>query len=121
MEPRLISRIPVNENFIDNAMRSPLALGLSDLRQRIDSIDEAILRLVAERAEWVRDVQNLKRASGLPVRSHDRERYMFARARRLAGGLGLAGDEAVKVIRQCIASCLSAAEVERKDDTRAAG
>lgn len=118
---RLVGHTRVNEEFIGDAMRTPRSLGLSDLRKRIDAIDEEILTLVAERAEWVREVQSLKRASGLPVRSQDREREMFLRARRIASRLGLAGDEAVNVIRQCIVSCLSAHEVDREDDTRSAG
>lgn len=118
---RLDGQPRVNEDFMDNAIDYSPSSSLTDLRRRIDAIDETILALVADRVELVKDIQRLKHAIGLPVRSHERERDMFARARRIGSRLGIAGDDAVIMIRQCIASCLSAAGVDTEDDPRAAG
>lgn len=105
---------------MDNPVHFSLPADLTDLRKRIDTIDETILKLVAERAGVVRDVQDLKRANGMPVRSDKRELEMFARARRVAYRLGISGDDAVRIVRQCIASCLNAAGVG-KDGALAGG
>lgn len=102
---------------MDESIRFSLPAKLADLRGRIDVIDEKILTLIAERAGLVRDVQELKRANCLPVRCHEREEEMFSRARGIAHRLGIAGDDAVAIIRQCIASCLDSARVAGEIDT----
>lgn len=96
---------------MENAIRLSLPAELTDLRKRIDAIDETILKLIAERAGLVKHVQDLKCANGMPVRSNERELEMFARARGVAYRLGLSGDDAVRIIRQSIAACLNAAGV----------
>jgi len=106
---------------MNESIRFSLSSNLANLSKRIDAIDETILRLVAERAELVKDVQILKRANGLPVRNYEREEEIFERVRRIAFRRGLAGDNAVAIIRQCIASCLSSAGVDEEIDNLNAG
>ena len=106
---------------MDNSIRFSLPATLGDLRRRIDAVDESILRLVAERVELVKEVQNLKRANHLPVRCYEREEEIFVRARGIAYRLGIAGDNAVAIIRQCIASCLDSAGVDEELDNLNAG
>ncbi len=101
--------------------RFSLSAKLADLRTRIDAVDETILRLVAERADLVKDVQILKRENGLPVRNRKREEEIFERVRRIAFRQGLAGDYAVAIIRQCIASCLGSAGLDQEIDNLNAG
>ena len=106
---------------MDNSIRFSLPANLADLRKRIDAVDETILGLVAERAELVKLVQKLKRTNGLPVRNFEREEEIFDRARRIAYRFGLAGDNAVAIIRDCIASCLSSAGVSEEGGNVNAG
>lgn len=106
---------------MDNSIRFSLPANLTDLRKRIDAVDEAILGLVAERVELVKLVQKLKRMNGLPVRSYEREEEIFARARRIAYRLGMAGDNAVEIIRQCISFCLNTAGTDEEVDNLNAG
>ena len=106
---------------MDNSIRFSLPANLADLRKRIDAVDEAILGLVAERVELVRLVQKLKRMNGLPVRNYEREEEIFARARRIAYRLGMAGDNAVAIVRQCIAFCLDSAGTDEEADSLNAG
>ena len=101
---------------MNKSIRFSPSARLAELRKRIDAVDETILRLVAERAELVKDVQILKRANGLPVRNYGREEEIFERVRRIAFQRGLAGDNAVAIIRQCIASCLNSAGVDEEID-----
>jgi chorismate mutase / prephenate dehydratase len=46
---------------------------ISDLRSRIDSIDEELLRLMNERASVAQDIGALKNREGLPIYSPERE------------------------------------------------
>jgi len=101
---------------IDDSTRFSRPVNLADLRKRIDAIDESILTLFAERAGLVRHVQNLKRTCSMPVRSYEREEEMFARARGIARRLGIAGDDAVALIRQCIVFCLDSAGADAEVD-----
>lgn len=55
---------------------------LASLRNEIDAIDAKILSLLAERAERVLRVGEIKRAAGIPVHDPEREQSILA---RLAG------------------------------------
>ena len=59
---------------------------LERLRERIDSIDAAILRSLNERAQVVQDVGRLKRDGGGPVYSARREAEIVQRLRELNPG-----------------------------------
>jgi len=54
---------------------------LEELRRRIDEIDDAILEQLNERARVVQQVGNLKKRSGFPVHSAERERDIVERLR----------------------------------------
>ena len=60
------------------------ARGIEDLRAQIDAIDQAILRLLAERVQVVIDVGEYKRERGLPVYDAERERSILDRIARSA-------------------------------------
>ncbi|MBX3355187.1 MAG: prephenate dehydratase [Phycisphaeraceae bacterium] len=69
---------------------------LADLRVRIDSIDEAIVKLMAERASLVVEVGHAKRAGGGAIYAPHREREVIERAvRRNPGPLQARTVEAV--------------------------
>ncbi len=76
-------------------------------RAELDSIDEALVRLVDRRARVVDRVGRIKADAGLPVRDPAREREVIARAQRLAPALGSV--HAARVMRAMIEACLDAA------------
>ena len=73
--------VPVRR-FRDPAYR-PLAADLAGLRQEIDRIDEAIVRLMAERAMYVKDAARFKR-DAFQVSAPARQAQVFAHVRELA-------------------------------------
>src|SRR5690606_37642199 len=57
----------------------PPALELSDVRRRIDTVDEQLLGLLAERAELVAFVAEAKRENGLATVDPERENAVLRR------------------------------------------
>ena len=68
--------------FRDPAYR-PLAADLAGVRSEIDRIDDAIVRLLAERAMYVKDAARFKR-DAFQVSAPARQAAVFARVRELA-------------------------------------
>jgi chorismate mutase-like protein len=57
---------------------------LAAYRQRIDSLDQHIVKLIQERAQVVEQVGELKRAANLPISVPSREAQVIQRAEALA-------------------------------------
>jgi isochorismate pyruvate lyase len=72
---------PVRQ-FRDPAYR-PLADNLAGVRHEIDRLDDAIVRLLAERAMYVKDAARFKR-DAFQVSAPARQAQVFARVRELA-------------------------------------
>lgn len=69
---------------------------LDDWRARIDDIDEAIVRLLNERAACAVAVGRLKKRMGVALYQPERERYVLDRVRALTTGMhGSLGPAAV--------------------------
>ena len=82
------------------------AIDLDDVRQRIDSIDDALLSLLAERADIVSRVARAKRARGLDTVDPERENAVLQRA--LAKGAGrFPRDGVLAVFREIISASVS--------------
>lgn len=73
---------PPVRRFKDPAYR-PVAPTLAELRQRIDSLDEQIVALLAQRAQCVRDATRFKR-DAFQVQAPARQAQVFERVRGLA-------------------------------------
>lgn len=69
--------------FTDPAYR-PLADNLAGVRREIDRIDDAIVKLLAERAMYVKDAARFKR-DAFQVSAPARQAQVFAHVRELAG------------------------------------
>ena len=61
----------------------PVAATLGDLRVRIDTLDDQIVDLLAQRASYVRDATRFK-ADAFQVAAPARQEQVFARVRALA-------------------------------------
>jgi chorismate mutase-like protein len=56
-------------------------MDISDWRQKIDELDEQIVRLISQRAEAAQAIGELKRLSELPVYEPKREQNVFDHVR----------------------------------------
>lgn len=83
---------------------------LEELRERIDGLDDQLLRLVAERKRLSGDVARAKRASGRSTRDYEREREVILAAREKARELGVAPDLAEQFMRLLISASLATQE-----------
>ncbi len=70
--------------FTDPAYR-PLAPDLGAIRREIDRIDDAVVKLLAERAMYVKDAARFKR-DAFQVSAPARQAQVFAQVRALAEG-----------------------------------
>lgn len=61
-------------------------MDISDWRQRIDELDEQIVRLICQRAEAAQAIGELKRTSDLPVYEPKREQAVFDHVRAVNPG-----------------------------------
>ena len=72
---------------------APFDPSLSELRLAIETIDETIVRVIAERMALSRAVGRVKVATGQPIMDPAREAAVVARAALLARDVGLPEDE----------------------------
>ena len=61
-------------------------MDISDWRQRIDVLDEEIVRLISQRAEAAQAIGELKKTSDLPVYEPKREQAVFDHVRSVNPG-----------------------------------
>lgn len=81
-------------------------MSLDDLRRRIDSVDDRLLDLLAERAELVSAVADAKRGAGLATVDPEREKALLERL--LEKGAGVFPREAIlAVFREVISASVS--------------
>ncbi len=82
----LAASLPVAGRHLAIGRSGEDGLALKSHRDRIDSIDEALLRLLCERARVAARIGSIKRRNGEPIRSTERERIVLDRAIRQSGG-----------------------------------
>lgn len=75
---------------------------LNDLRKSLDTIDHALICLLAERFHITQKIGRYKSEQGLPAVDEAREKVQFARIERLARDLGLNPEFAAKMLRLII-------------------
>lgn len=81
--------------------------GLDIARKRIDSLDDEILELLAQRASVARDIAKAKRDAAVPV-FHDPERERRVLERLVAQGKDKFPSDAIRaVFREVMSACLS--------------
>jgi 3-deoxy-7-phosphoheptulonate synthase len=86
-------------------------LCLQRLRERIDGLDEALVRLLVERARLAAAIGRTKRESGLPIHAPDRENAVLSHVTSLAAG-PFGPEEIAKVFRTVMAETRRAEERE---------
>ncbi len=81
---------------------------LLDLRHRIDSLDDELLRLLAQRADAAQEIGRIKRTfrpTG-PLHAPERERQVLARVASQAQG-AFPAEAATRVFREIMSGCLA--------------
>ena len=84
---------------------------MSELREAIDVLDAELIKLLAERAEYIDRAIDLKNKEGLPARIDERVEYVAMRARDNAQKDGLDPDLAESLWRQIIEWSITREEV----------
>jgi chorismate mutase/prephenate dehydratase len=103
---------PLSERRRSRGKRAPAAIGerLAGGRGRIDALDDAILDLLAERADVARVIADVKRKAKLEV-FHDPERERQVLERLVRRSSGRFPESAVRaVFREIMSACLSVEE-----------
>jgi chorismate mutase len=75
---------------------------LSEIRQRLDSVDHELVALLLERGRLIEEVIHFKRAHGMPVIDREREDAMLDRIEEVAAADGLDPRVARQVLRAVI-------------------
>jgi chorismate mutase/prephenate dehydrogenase len=83
---------------------------LDDLRRQLDTIDQQLIALIAERQQASRDIARVKQRTGQPTRDYAREREVILGARREAEARGVAPPVAEALMRLLIRSSLTTQE-----------
>lgn len=86
---------------------------LEGLRDRIEAVDEELIRLMGERRELVLEIGRIKRGLGLPVLDPRREARVVRRAAERSRELGVDEEMTRDVLWRIIASAREAQEGER--------
>lgn len=93
---------------------------LRELRDRLDQIDEDIVKAMATRQNLVSQIGELKAGQGHQTRDYKRERIVIDRARDTASREGVDQDLAASVLEELIRSSLQKQEKDRVE-ARGAG
>lgn len=83
---------------------------LDDLRRQLDTIDQQLITLIAERQQASREIARVKQSTGQPTRDYARERDVILGARRAAEAHGVAPHVAEELMRLLIRSSLTTQE-----------
>ncbi|MEM2180019.1 MAG: chorismate mutase [Nitrososphaeria archaeon] len=78
---------------------------INALRERIDYIDEEIVKLLAERVKVAKDIGRLKKEKGLPIVDSQRENEVYSRAIRLALENGLSPEDCENIFKVIVQMC----------------
>jgi isochorismate pyruvate lyase len=83
-------------------MRARDCTSMAEIRAEIDRLDEALVRLFAERAGFIDRAAEIKATADLPARITPRVEEVVANVRRHAGTYGLPPDLVEKLWRRLI-------------------
>ncbi len=86
---------------------------LEDLRRQLDTLDQQLLTIIAERQALGTEIARAKREAGLPTRDFGREREVLLKARDKAQQLGVPAALGEAVMQLLIRSSLTTQEREQ--------
>jgi chorismate mutase / prephenate dehydratase len=83
---------------------------LSNLRTKIDEIDDQILSALCERVKICKAIGAAKKKQGKPIRDMSRENDVFTRIRTKGGEFGLDAGQIEAVYREIVNMCSAVQE-----------
>ncbi len=83
-------------------------MSIEDIRGEIDSIDDRIIGLIAERVRLAAEIGELKKQNGLPVEDTRREKDVIERVRELAKAAGIPPDDIERIYRRIMTTARAA-------------
>ncbi|EHP86456.1 chorismate mutase [Methanotorris formicicus] len=72
---------------------------LEAIRKRIDEIDEELIKLMAKRTNFARDIAMLKKSLNLPINDSEREKEVYEKTRKLCNKYKFDEEIGVKIIK----------------------
>jgi chorismate mutase len=78
---------------------------LPTLRKRIDEIDDQILKALSERVEVCKQIGEIKKQRGLPVRDQSRECEVYSKAKEKAAKFQLEPARIEALYREIVNMC----------------
>lgn len=83
---------------------------LTQLRKKIDAIDEQLLLLLSQRVQVCQTIGSTKKVHGLPVYDARREQEVYRRVKEKAIQLGLAPVQIEAIYREIVNMCSAVQE-----------
>ncbi|NLF88539.1 chorismate mutase [Candidatus Bathyarchaeota archaeon] len=83
---------------------------LAELREKVDAIDDQILRDLVQRAKVCQAIGELKKQKGKPVQDLQREVEVFKRSRERAEMLKLDPNHIERIFREIVNMCSAVQE-----------
>ena len=83
---------------------------IANIREKVDAIDDQILRDIAARVKLCRAIGGLKKQQGKPVHDVDRENEVFKRVRERAMLFKVDPVTAERIYREIVNMCTSVQE-----------
>lgn len=87
---------------------------IKQLRNRIDEVDEQILRSLSERVNICRSIGLVKEKHGIPIQDYPRENDVYAHIREKAAELGLDPSHVEAIYRQIVSMCSAVQDPKKK-------
>jgi chorismate mutase len=79
--------------------------GLKELRRRIDEVDGEIIFFLGERTKICKEIGNIKKDQGLPIKDEIREADVLKRVRKQAVNMDLDPERVIAVYREIVNMC----------------
>jgi len=89
---------------------------ITQLRKRIDEVDEQILQSLSKRTEICRSIGLVKEKHGIPIQDFPRENDVYAHMRERAGELGLDPSHVEAIYRQIVNMCSAVQDLNGKSE-----
>jgi chorismate mutase len=80
---------------------------ISNLRKKIDAVDEQILLALAERTKICTAIGLMKKKQGLPIKDRDREHELYTKIKKKAASLKLDTIHVEAIYRHIVEMCTS--------------
>jgi chorismate mutase len=87
---------------------------IKQLRNRIDEVDEQILRSLSERVDICRSIGLVKEKHGIPIQDYPRENDVYAHIREKAAELGIDPSHVEAIYRQIVSMCSAVQDPKKK-------